>query len=606
MALTVTSDAPGAPAVLVSHPRTSTIRHSFRPRLETAMINSCNLQRTTAAILSALLACGSALAVGDTAFTYQGQLTDGGEPAHGLYEFAFSLWDAAVDGSQIGFTEVHDNVPVSEGLFTVELDFGAEALDNSERWLQIEVDGTPLSPRQPITRAPYAIQTRGMYADDMGNVGIGTTSPQTLLHLVAPPEIDSPEVIMQTGVNDAAGDFFRIANSTGNNEQFIPMLWSHHATDDREASLIIATTPPEQDAGARPLMSFDVWMSDGDSLTDPVLNRPPFAWNNGATRLMTMDADGRIGIGTTSPQKTLHLELPQNAGEGIFLAKAGTTHGTSLTVTGSNNQIFRINLDPNNISGYEQFEITCNGSPVFALDWYGHVTTPLTINNFVGIGTAEHLVDPVAPGWAHGPYDAGAVVRSDLGVAFPLYVRSDNLNSVSPGGAAFCVDYYGAAWMRTLRVKDWIIHHSPVNDDDLGFAYGTTGDVCRIDRVTGSYHVLSDASAKKNVEPMISVLADIVRLSPVRYHYKGQDDDAPKGYGFIAQDVQRQLPDLVDAFGEDKLGLAYSDFGVLAIKAIQEQQAIIESQSAEIEDLEARLKRLEHFVEQVAAEMEDE
>ena len=38
------------------------------------------------------------------AFTYQGFLDDGPSPANGIYDFHFSLWDAATTGSQVGST----------------------------------------------------------------------------------------------------------------------------------------------------------------------------------------------------------------------------------------------------------------------------------------------------------------------------------------------------------------------------------------------------------------------------------------------------------------------------------------------------------------------
>ena len=63
-----------------------------------------------------------------SSFTYQGRLDDGGSPANGLYDFKFVLYDAPTGGAKIAETELGD-VAVSEGLFAVELDFGASAFN---------------------------------------------------------------------------------------------------------------------------------------------------------------------------------------------------------------------------------------------------------------------------------------------------------------------------------------------------------------------------------------------------------------------------------------------------------------------------------------------
>ena len=139
--------------------------------------------RIGCALAILLLAATSALAQTDTTFTYQGELKESGVPASGSYNIDVSLWDAASGGVQIGSTIMFNALPVSDGLFTVELDFGANAFDNTGRWLQIIVNGNELTPRQPITRAPYAIQTRGIFVDENNMVGIGTTDPVDHLHV---------------------------------------------------------------------------------------------------------------------------------------------------------------------------------------------------------------------------------------------------------------------------------------------------------------------------------------------------------------------------------------------------------------------------------------
>ncbi len=99
-----------------------------------------------------------ATAQGTTAFTYQGQLHDGGTNANGAYTMIFKLYDAATSGNQIGST-LTTNPTLANGLFTVDLDFGG-VFNGSARWLDITVTngGTTqeLSPRVPVLPTPYA------------------------------------------------------------------------------------------------------------------------------------------------------------------------------------------------------------------------------------------------------------------------------------------------------------------------------------------------------------------------------------------------------------------------------------------------------------------
>ncbi|EFO81371.1 hypothetical protein OSCT_0770 [Oscillochloris trichoides DG-6] len=91
-----------------------------------------------------------------TAFTYQGQLMDAGQPADGSYDLTFRLYDALSGGTQIGNAVALSGVAVSQGIFTVQLDFGSGAFTDA-RFLEIQVGAITLSPRQPITPVPTAL-----------------------------------------------------------------------------------------------------------------------------------------------------------------------------------------------------------------------------------------------------------------------------------------------------------------------------------------------------------------------------------------------------------------------------------------------------------------
>ncbi len=93
--------------------------------------------------------------------SYQGRLTDaGGNPLDGNYNLVFQLWDHPEAGSQVSGDIVRNSVPVSNGLFTVDLDVPQDAFNGQALWLRIQVNGQWLSPRQELLPVPYALSLK--------------------------------------------------------------------------------------------------------------------------------------------------------------------------------------------------------------------------------------------------------------------------------------------------------------------------------------------------------------------------------------------------------------------------------------------------------------
>src|SRR5207302_1257077 len=91
-----------------------------------------------------------------TAFTYQGRLTDNASPANGSYDLTFALFSVSSGAGQVGTTITNTATAVSNGVFTVTLDFGAN-FPGAGRWLEIGARTNSggafatLSPRQKLT-----------------------------------------------------------------------------------------------------------------------------------------------------------------------------------------------------------------------------------------------------------------------------------------------------------------------------------------------------------------------------------------------------------------------------------------------------------------------
>ena len=134
-----------------------------------------NFTRRSVAALTVLITmcwCGTAAFAQTTTFTYQGKLSDGATAASGTYDLGFALFDAATGGTQIGTATTRSNVSVANGIFTVQLDFGAAAFSGANRFLEIavrkttEANFTTLTPRQSLTSSPYSIRTLSATAAD--------------------------------------------------------------------------------------------------------------------------------------------------------------------------------------------------------------------------------------------------------------------------------------------------------------------------------------------------------------------------------------------------------------------------------------------------------
>jgi hypothetical protein len=125
-------------------------------------------------MLALLAGIHQAAAQGTTAFTYQGQLHDGGTNANGAYTMIFKLYDSSGGNNQIGST-ITISPTLANGLFTVNLDFG-NVFNGAARWLDITVTngGTAqtLSPRVQVLPTPYA-----QFAATAASAAVAMTAP---------------------------------------------------------------------------------------------------------------------------------------------------------------------------------------------------------------------------------------------------------------------------------------------------------------------------------------------------------------------------------------------------------------------------------------------
>jgi hypothetical protein len=267
-----------------------------------------------------------------TAFTYQGQLSAEGELADGSFDLRFALYDTAAGGAQIGTNQTVSAVPVSDGIFTVQLDFGVTAFPGANRFVEIAVrpagtgSYTTLAPRQQISSSPYAIRTlSAATADALSNACVGcvtnnqiqSVSGGKVMGAIPASSIPggSPSYIQnttapQSGASFNVGGSGRVANLLSAGTVAIGT-----ATPAAGLALDVAGLTRLSPGGSGGLVQIGTPNSEtGLSFIGPT-NRADLRFNGailglvnhvgsgppGATSGLSLDTDGRVGIGIGAP-----------------------------------------------------------------------------------------------------------------------------------------------------------------------------------------------------------------------------------------------------------------------------------------------------------------
>lgn len=150
----------------------------------------------------------------------------------------------------------------------------------------------------------------------------------------------------------------------------------------------------------------------------------------------------------------------------------------------------------------------------------------------------------------------------------------------------------------TLRINPWgggVVINGGLDKtaaDDEVMLYG---DLC----LTGMIKNPSDSRLKRNVAQIDNALEKIGALSPVSYEYdtdKFPDMHLPTETrrGFIAQEVEELFPEMVFEDGSENefKSMNYQEIIPVTVKAIQEQQSLINNQAAELKELKSLVQEL--------------
>src|SRR5262245_28050406 len=216
-----------------------------------------------------------------------------------------------------------------------------------------------------------------------------------------------------------------------------------------------------------------------------------------------------------------------------------------------------------------------------------------------GASTASGIRSAVVGGYrntAAGNYSFAAGRRAKANHT-GSFVWGDSANVDKPSGAADQFNVYGAGGARIFAVGQATASMvvGPAGNVGIGtaapgFTLEVNGLAHRADD-SPNWTVVSDARLKKNVGDIAGALETLLSLRGVTFEYK---DPSKPGLrrGFLAQEVEKVLPEWVQEGPDGYKRLTISGFEALAVEALREQQREIDAQRSEIEALRSELERL--------------
>jgi F0F1-type ATP synthase epsilon subunit len=453
--------------------------------------------------------------------------------------------------------------------------------------------------------------TTGNFTVNNGNFGIGTTAPANKLHVVGGNGLTvsggQPLELISGGILPVI-KWYGSANLTFGNDPNTANIGNGTAGNQLvvitpSGNVGIGTTAPSQ----RLTVVGNIGIQAGSNAFIGTLDNYALSLRTNNTDRIFITNAGNVGIGTTAPVGPLHIRTVVDAGPN------SPTDGSSLVI--GNYSTYHLELDDNEIhamnsTGASILYLNNDGGDVILIgSGAGNVgigtTTPsqrLTVVGNIGIQAGSNAfigtLDNYALSLRTNNTDRIFITNAGnvgIGTTTPtgkLHVRGGNVyvDNINFGGTPTIALAVGDTDTGLHSTADGAldIYSNNVNTMSIrsgNVGIGTTAPDYKL-RVEGtvaaySWVTLSDISLKKDIQPLnYGILDKVLKLNPVSFYWKDENMDKEKHFGFVAQEVEEVLPELVRQDSQGKKTLNYNELIPYLVRAIQEQQKEIEELKA--------------------------
>jgi hypothetical protein len=491
------------------------------------------------------------------------------------------FWDASAESLGIGTSSPLSALDVSNSFITVSKGAATTGRIGASDYIVggTDNDFVVQSSGTGVTRFVQT-STEAMRITSAGNVGIGTTSPSTGVEIAGAFSGSGGLAITQNNGNGNGGRGPSVDFKISQSEDGSVLV-----TGGRIATL----KDDGSDASGAASMVF--YTSD----STPTL-----------TERVRIDSSGNVGIGTTSPDASmgpgLHIKsvsgnsliLEKDTGAAIqFRSDASTIRATIGGINGADGlyvgtgaaQTERLRIDSSGNVGIgktptdKQLEIYAGGTPAIRIQ-----------NSTTGTGSSDGLLLEMSGSNINFfNYETGAMLfgtsnteRMRIDSNGNLLVGSTTSSLTSGDGFVFTPDA-NVAGAKTGYATDtqtcWNMYSSGAAAYRFYVGWGGT-----VFATNTTISAISDQRLKENIQDLDAGLDKIMALKPRQFDWKeGKGKNVKGDRGFIAQEFEQVFPDLIDEWkdpapeGEDPYKSVRADLIPVLVKAIQEQQAIIDS-----------------------------
>jgi len=307
--------------------------------------------------------------------------------------------------------------------------------------------------------------------------------------------------------------------------------------------LSISGTSVAYPASATPSFS-STWASISQIGSSAIIN----PWVLSGTN--TYNTTGNIGIGTTAPSTSMHIENGNSIGSG----NPASTTGPSLFVYNNNNASTTAHA-----TALVRTAGSGSGNPYYALDVNSVGGYSMGINN----ATSQFMINTM---WN---FATGTAANNALTIN-----RSGQSRVVIPSDGGATAGSWPTGWGGSLMTFDIAC---------AGIYYNVMT-------------ARSDRRLKNTIVDLdVNTVSKYLQLRPVNYYWNDKSDNNHKQYGLIAQEVEALFPDIVSVANDSMQtkSINYQALHALSLKVIQAQQVEIDTLKKNQVDMEQRLIKLE-------------